>query len=63
MTPQPLNITRIKRQARDLKKATSQQLCQCLEAIAKQHGYATWNGLLAAHPEQRAKARAGAATA
>lgn len=60
MSQQPLNITRIKRQARDLKKATGQKLCQCLEAIAKQHGFNTWNGLLAAHPEQRPE-RHGAA--
>lgn len=60
MTQQPVNIERLKRQAHDMKKATGEKHGHCLEALAKQHGYGSWNALIHAHPEQR-PARPGAA--
>lgn len=48
MTRTAPSIDRLKKQAKALKKATGQKHCQCLEAIAQQHGYSTWASLVAA---------------
>ncbi|MTZ15080.1 hypothetical protein GNE00_15110 [Pseudomonas sp. JL972] len=46
------SIDRLKKQAKALKKEAGITHCQALHLIAKNHGFNTWLGLLAAYEQQ-----------
>lgn len=47
------SIDRIKKQARQIRKASELTHAQALEAIARNHGFKTYASLLAAHKQAK----------
>lgn len=48
-----MDISRIKKQAKTLKKITGKQHCQCLNEIVKQLGFKSWNHYCAWREEKK----------